>query len=808
MTPNNGKATRPPDTTEGEGKFHAPFNKVLGELLQQQKKKQPRAVPCAAPVAKQDPPEPARDAGPDRASRTVREPASRSPVPGPAVQTDRNAARPTTEPASAAPEAGSKGTGAASKDGDAVARLMEAARSGDLVTLRELARPELVNSRDASGRHTTALHIVAGYNVLPAAEHLLAVGADVMARDKGGLTPLHNACSYGHVAMAELLLRHGADPNAADLWRYTPLHEAASKGRAAICQLLLRHGASTTARNCDDRTPAELAQGSDVVDVFRGEAAIIEYARTGNVAKLRRLVTADNVNCHDTTGRQSTALHVAAGYNHLEVVQLLIERGASINATDKGGLMPLHNAASYGHIDVALLLLAHGAQVDATDLWRYTPLHEAASKGRTQMCALLLQHGANPRLQTADGKTPIDLAQSPAVRELLLAAVPRDVPADALITSPPALRTTGPALDRRAEAAGEAATTAAPTTASTTAPAAAAAAGVTAVRSASPQVSQTASLETSGEDLEIGRFLADVGLPQYTAMFVRECITVDMLADMEHTHLMELGVTAYGHRHRLIKAAQQYMQKLQAGTLTSTVAAPVAPVAGGTLIQYPSDWTLPPNAPPLTLVQLAVDDPTRMQIEHHAQSTIRKHRGDAGGTFDTYRILNVTRIQNKRLWERYWMRRRDVADTNSDDPNEKLLFHGSPFVSSIIEKGFDERYSFIGGMFGAGIYFAEDSSKSNQYVYGMGGGTGCTLHHDKSCYTCERQMLLCLVTLGRPCVYTAAQRTPHAPPGHDSVVGEPTSGGLTYREYAIYRGEQAYPQYLIRYCIAKPLGKP
>lgn len=41
-------------------------------------------------------------------------------------------------------------------------------------------------------------------------------------------------------------------------------------------------------------------------------------------------------------------------------------------------------------------------------------------------------------------------------------------------------------------------------------------------------------------------------------------------------------------------------------------------------------------------------------------------------------------------------------------------------------------------MFGAGIYFAENSSKSNQYVYGIGGGTGCPTHKDRSCYLCHR----------------------------------------------------------------------
>ena len=38
----------------------------------------------------------------------------------------------------------------------------------------------------------------------------------------------------------------------------------------------------------------------------------------------------------------------AAGYNHLDVVEYLLENGADVNARDKGGLIPLHNASSYG----------------------------------------------------------------------------------------------------------------------------------------------------------------------------------------------------------------------------------------------------------------------------------------------------------------------------------------------------------------------------------------------------------------------------------------------------------------------------
>lgn len=136
--------------------------------------------------------------------------------------------------------------------------------------------------------------------------------------------------------------------------------------------------------------------------------------------------------------------------------------------------------------------------------------------------------------------------------------------------------------------------------------------------------------------------------------------------------------------------------------------------------------------------------------------------------------------------------------------NERFLFHGSPFLHSIVTRGFDERHAYIGGMFGAGIYFAENSSKSNQYVYGIGGGTGCPNHRSRSCYVCPRQMLLCRVALGRSFIQFNAMKVAHAPPGHHSVVGLPSAGGLNFAEYVIYRGEQAYPEYRITYLLVPP----
>lgn len=60
------------------------------------------------------------------------------------------------------------------------------------------------------------------------------------------------------------------------------------------------------------------------------------------------------------------------------------------------------------------------------------------------------------------------------------------------------------------------------------------------------------------------------------------------------------------------------------------------------------------------------------------------------------------------------------------------------------------------------------------------------------------------MTLGKSFLQFSAMKMAHAPPGHHSVIGRPSAGGLNFPEYVVYRGEQAYPEYLVTYQIMKP----
>ncbi|XP_030629548.1 LOW QUALITY PROTEIN: poly [ADP-ribose] polymerase tankyrase-2-like [Chanos chanos] len=666
-------------------------------------------------------------------------------------------------------------------------QLLEASKSGDLDLVKKLCTLQNVNCRDVEGRQSTPLHFAAGYNRVAVVEYLLQHGADVHAKDKGGLVPLHNACSYGHYEVAELLVIHGAVVNVADLWKFTPLHEAAAKGKYEICKLLLQHGADPTKKNRDGNTPLDLVKDgdTDIQDLLRGDAALLDAAKKGCLARVKKLCSPENVNCRDTQGRHSTPLHLAAGYNNLEVAEYLLQHGAEVNSQDKGGLIPLHNAASYGHVDVAALLIKYNACVNATDKWAFTPLHEAAQKGRTQLCALLLAHGADPTLRNQEGQSPLDLVTADDVRALLTAAMP---PSALPACYKPQVISVSASVGVVASALSSNSTPLASTSSleptSATFPELPALLGSSGAEGA---VGVEKKEEGLGVDLSISQFLHNLGLEHLLEIFEREQITLDVLVEMGHKELKEIGINAYGHRHKIIKG----VERLISGPQSLNPYLTLNTANSGTI-----------------LIDLASDDKEFQSVEEEMQSTIREHRdgGHAGGIFNRYNIVKIQKVCNKKLWERYSHRRKEVSEENHNHSNERMLFHGSPFVNAIIHKGFDERHAYIGGMFGAGIYFAENSSKSNQYVYGIGGGTGCPVHKDRSCYVCQRHLLFCRVTLGKSFLQFSAMKMAHSPPGHHSVTGRPSVNGLALAEYVIYRGEQAYPEYLITYQIIKPDG--
>ena len=91
-----------------------------------------------------------------------------------------------------------------------------------------------------------------------------------------------------------------------------------------------------------------------------------------------------------------------------EEVRRLLDAGADANtrrSSAKDKPTALHIAAEAGDVDMVGLLLDRGAKIDARDKNRFTPLHTAASKNSADVCSLLLDRGADFDAGTRDGRT-------------------------------------------------------------------------------------------------------------------------------------------------------------------------------------------------------------------------------------------------------------------------------------------------------------------------------------------------------------------------------------------------------------------
>ncbi len=104
-----------------------------------------------------------------------------------------------------------------------------------------------------------------------------------------------------------------------------------------------------------------------------------------------------------------TPLHLAAFAGNVANAELLIAKGADVNARaeTKFRNTPLQAALLSGQYATAKLLLDHGADALVRQARGFTPMHEAAELGRQDLIQLLLDHGAELNSRSDSGETPL-----------------------------------------------------------------------------------------------------------------------------------------------------------------------------------------------------------------------------------------------------------------------------------------------------------------------------------------------------------------------------------------------------------------
>lgn len=163
-----------------------------------------------------------------------------------------------------------------------------------------------------------------------------------------------------------------------------------------------------------------LIQSGAKVDVFIAAAL-------NDVKRLDKALTADpdSLTAYSLDGW--TALHLAAFYRQKDAVTYLLEKGANPNLRSRNNMsnLPIHAAAAGGNREILAMLIDRGADINARQHGGWTPLHSSAQSGDAETVKLLLSRGAEVDAQAENGQTALDLAMTKgfqSIVDLLMAA--------------------------------------------------------------------------------------------------------------------------------------------------------------------------------------------------------------------------------------------------------------------------------------------------------------------------------------------------------------------------------------------------
>jgi ankyrin repeat protein len=81
-------------------------------------------------------------------------------------------------------------------------------------------------------------------------------------------TPLHIVCLRGDLQTAKILIKSKANINATDIYGNTPSHYASQYGNAEVLGYLLKYKPLLYIKNLEGKTPIDVAQNPEIIDIF------------------------------------------------------------------------------------------------------------------------------------------------------------------------------------------------------------------------------------------------------------------------------------------------------------------------------------------------------------------------------------------------------------------------------------------------------------------------------------------------------------------------------------------------------------
>jgi ankyrin repeat protein len=205
-------------------------------------------------------------------------------------------------------------------------------------------------------------------------------------------------------AYVELLLKHGADPE-------LPLIGNGERG-TTVLQEAVAHPLASDGTPTPD--PVWAWRKLEVARAIVEQGArydIYSAAGLDDCDHVRRLVAKDRDAAHRPSDGGMTPLHWAARNNAMRCATWLLKRDVDANTLNLAQRTAIHLAAEWNHTDMLWLLAAAGVDIDVPDANGRTPLHRATFLGRVEAAEILILLDADTEACDLSGRTPFDIAR-------------------------------------------------------------------------------------------------------------------------------------------------------------------------------------------------------------------------------------------------------------------------------------------------------------------------------------------------------------------------------------------------------------